>query len=679
MNVNTTTNKTSAAASAKSGVNMPAPEQVKPMLATLVDKPFDDPNWIYEVKWDGYRALAFVNNHEAELRSRNNKIFNEKFYPIHKALAKLDINAIFDGEIIVLDNKGTSDFGALQTWRSEADGELVYYVFDILWLNGEDLMPLPLSKRREILEQIKLDTDIIRLSRLFSAGGTDFFKAADKMGLEGIIAKKANSIYLPDVRSKDWLKIKTEKRQEVIIGGYTRNENSSRKISALLVGMFEGDVFKSVGTVGTGFSGAIQNEIIQTLEPYQIAESPFETMPEFNKPSRFRPNPPKAEVTWVKPEIVIEIGYREAGTSGLRQPSFKGLRPDKNAREVTWETAGDTNQLVKEQEVLAPHKLFNAPKSKSRKTFLNPKDESQVRNIGGHDIKFNNLSKIYWPEINLTKRDMLNYYYQVAPYILPYLINRPHSLNRFPNGIYGKSFYQKDVTGRVPDWVETFLYHSDADERDKHFFVCTDEASLLLMASMGCIELNPWSSRTELPDNPDFCIIDLDPDKNTFEQVIEAARVVKEVLDAMGVPSYPKTSGSTGIHIYIPLEAKYTYEQSKEFGRLIAKIVHDRIPGYTSIERKTADRGGKMYIDFLQNRPQATIAGPYSLRPKPGATVSMPLHWDEVKPGLKMNNFTMLNAINRIKAEGDLFEGVLGKGIDMEEAQTKAKSLLKGG
>jgi bifunctional non-homologous end joining protein LigD len=321
-------------------------------------------------------------------------------------------------------------------------------------------------------------------------------------------------------------------------------------------------------------------------------------------------------------------------------------------------------------------KILKAPEKLGRKTLLNPNDETQVRNIGGHDLKFTNLSKIFWPEEKTTKRDMLNYYYQVVPYMLPYMKDRPQTLNRFPNGIYGKSFYQKDVTDKVPSWIGTYEYYSDADERKKHFLVCTDEASLLYIASLGCIEMNPWSSRKQTPDNPDWCIIDLDPDKkNTFDQVVEAAIVTREVLEGMDVSAYCKTSGSTGLHIYIPLGAKYTYEDSKEFARAVVTKVHSLIPGFTSIERKVSDRNGKMYLDFLQNRPQATVAAAYSLRPKPGASVSMPLHWDEVKKGLKIGDFNIRNAIPRLQEQGDLFKGVLGKGIDLPKALKKLGNL----
>lgn len=653
------------------------PTGLKPMLATLVDKPFNDPDWVYEVKWDGYRALGFINQGEVELQSRNSKSFNEKFYPIHKALAKWTINAVLDGEIMVLNDKGVSDFGALQGWRSEADGELIYYIFDLLWYEGKNLMELPFTERREILQQVlPTETDSIRLSQIFNASGADFFSAADKMGLEGIIAKKAGSVYLPDVRSKEWLKIKTKKRQEVVIGGYTHNEGSKKKFSALLAGVYNDDKFHYIGPVGTGFSDKLQTEIVEKLKPLETPICPFPVVPDFNKPSRFRPNPPKATVTWVKPQMVGEVTFAEITKDGvMRHASFQGLRDDKAAKDVVLEKAASTNTTVEEEDTLTKNKVIKAPPAKTLKTLLNPKDASQVRSVNGHELKFNNLSKLYWPEDNVSKRDMLNYYYQVARFIVPYLKDRPQSLNRFPNGINGTHFYQKNMKDKGPEWIETFPY-TTSDGEHKEFMVGCDEASLLYMASLGAIEMNPWFSRTQHPDHPDYCVIDLDPDKHTFDQVIEAALVTKKVLDAIDVPSYSKTSGSTGMHIYIPMEAKYTYDQSQLFGRMVANIIQKQIPDYTSVERMIANRNGKMYVDFLQNRPGATLACPYSLRPKPGATVSMPLHWDEVKPGLTMRHFTIHNSVERVRAEGDLFAGVLGKGIDLEKTVKKAKSVF---
>jgi bifunctional non-homologous end joining protein LigD len=652
----------------------PFPENVAPMLATLADKPVDKPGWLYEIKWDGFRAISYLRQNDVDIRSRNNKKFNEKFYPVRQALEEWNISAVVDGEIIVMNEKGYPDFNALQTWRSEADGELVYYLFDILWYNGVDLTNIPLSERRDALKKIIPASGSVRLSENFDVSGSELVALVAKMGLEGILAKKETSFYLPGQRTKDWLKIKAIKQQEVIIGGYTRNENSSRLFSALLLGLYGNGAFEFIGPVGTGFTTGMQKDILKKLKPLETQKCPFAQAPDYNKPSRFRPNPPKAEVTWVRPELVAEVNYRTVASDGtFRHPSFKGLREDKDAKDVIREEPVSAEQAAYENSGKDKPLIATPPKVNGRKSLLNPADETQVRKIDGYDLKFTNLSKVFWPDLNVTKRDMINYYYQVIPYMLPYMKDRPQTLNRFPNGIQGKSFYQKDVSGKVPSWIQTHQYYSEADAREKHFLVITNEASILYVASLGCIEINPWSSRSQTPGHPDWCIIDLDPDKNTFDQVIEAARVTKEILDGMGVPSYCKTSGSTGLHIYIPLGALYTYEESKEFGRAIARRVQEEIPGYTSIERLTSNRKGKMYIDFLQNRPQATVAGPYSLRPKPGAPVSMPLHWDEVRKGLKITDFNIRNSIARLKETGDLFEGVLGKGIDIPKALARLR------
>jgi bifunctional non-homologous end joining protein LigD len=359
----------------------------------------------------------------------------------------------------------------------------------------------------------------------------------------------------------------------------------------------------------------------------------------------------------------------------MRHPSFEGLRDDKKPAEVLMEKEADTAEIVKNKAGLQKEKIIKPVAKGERKTLLNPSEKTQVRKVNGKELKFTNLSKIYWPKEKITKRELINYYYQAAPFILPYLKNRPQSLNRFPNGINGKSFYQKNVTGKVPGWIETFPYHSNVDG-DKNFLKISNEASLLYVVNLGCIEINPWSSTADKPDHPDWCIIDLDPDENTFEQVIVTAQVTKNVLEELGITSCCKTSGSTGLHIYFPLGAKYTYEESKEFARKIATIVQKELPEFTSIERIVNNRDRKMYIDFLQNRPQATLAAPYSVRPKPGATVSMPLHWEEVKKGLKMADFTIKNAIARMRNEGDIFKPVLGKAINMKTALKKIKDML---
>ena len=661
----------------KKGKPSPIPKNIEPMLATLVNDPVDEKGWLYEIKWDGYRAVAYMNKGAVDLRSRNNKSFNEKFYPVYEALKNWKINAVVDGEIVVVNAEGLPDFSDLQIWRSEADGQLAFYVFDILWLEGYNVMNLPIENRRQLLEAVlPSGNGIIKISEQFDTSGKDFFSLAERLGLEGIFAKRSKSIYTPGYRSKDWLKIKTEKRQEFVIGGYTKNENTSKLFSAILVGLYENGKFHFVTPVGTGFNTATQKDILEKLRPDETKTCPFVEEPEYNKPSRFRPNPPKAKVTWVKPKLVAEVSYRELTKDGaVRHPSFKGLREDKRAQEVTREVIKRTEEVIEKPAKMK--KALSKPPKNERKTLLNPKEEAQTREIEGHNLHFTNLSKVFWPKEKITKRDLINYYYQVAPYMLPYMKDRPQTLYRHPHGIVGQSFYQKNVKGKVPGWIKTFPYYSETDLEEKEFLVCTNEASLLYIASLGCIEMNPWSSRTKFPEKPDWCIIDLDPDKNTFDQVIEAAQVTKKILDAIDVPAHCKTSGSTGLHIYIPLGAKYTYHDSKEFARRIVKLVHNEIPSFTSIERKTADRDGKMYLDFLQNRPQATLASVYSVRPKPFAPVSMPLHWDEVKKGLQIKDHNLRNAIPRLKETGDIFQGVLAKGIDMKKAIKKMDSTFE--
>jgi len=362
-----------------------------------------------------------------------------------------------------------------------------------------------------------------------------------------------------------------------------------------------------------------------------------------------------------------------------------------NPRSKKWasnrKTGGDPKPAAKPSSKTATKSASKAasktsPKAAPKKTtkiakpMLDPNSETQTVKIAGHELTLNHLNKVFWPKEKYTKRDLLNYYSEMASHLLPYLKDRPQSLNRHPNGITGPGFYQKDVSGKVPDWIETFPYHTAEDPKEKEFLVCKDEASLLYMISLGCIEVNPWSSRVGAPDNPDWCIIDLDPDKKTpFDKVIEAAQVTRQVLEAAGVQSWCKTSGSTGLHVYFPLGAKYSYEHSKEFARLVVQLVNAQIPDFTTVERTVSTRKGRMYLDFLQNRPQATIAAPYSVRPKPGATVSAPLHWDEVRKGLSMQDFTIKTMPDRIKSEGDLFKPVLGKGIDMQKALSKLEAL----
>ncbi|WEA01771.1 DNA ligase D [Mucilaginibacter sp. SJ] len=670
------------------------PRNIKPMKATLVDTPFDDPGWVYEIKWDGYRAIASIAQGSATLISRNNLPFGQ-FGPINQLMESWSMNAVLDGEIVALDEQGNADFGALQNWRNTKSARLVYYVFDILWYEGHDLTKQPLHQRKDILNAVlPTDSELVKASPSFAVNGIEFFETAKKMKLEGIIAKRAESVYTSDARSRDWLKIKAKRRQEVVIAGFTKNEGTGKYFSALAIGVYDPKgVLRYIGKVGTGFNDAQQKEMMAQFKPLIAAESPFDVEPDVDEPSQFRPRRLGAKATWLKPELVCEIEFAEiTGDGKVRQASFKGMRSDKNPKEVIMETEADTTSVVEAQNLKAdiqeiqadgtvkanarPFKPAKAIKAKpTSNPLLSSKNDTEEKKVNGHLLKFTHLNKLYWPEDGITKRDMFNYYHQVAPFMLPYLKDRPMSLNRFPGGIHGESFYQKNVRDKAPEWAKT-MAHTNSEGIDKDYLLGDDEATLLWMASLGCIEINPWFSRAQSPDNPDYCVIDLDPDKQHFDQVIQAAQEVKKVLDAIDVPSYPKTSGSTGIHIYIPLGAKYTYDQSQLFANIIVKLVHQQIPKFTTLERMISNRKGKMYLDFLQNRPGATIAGVYSLRPKPGATVSMPVHWDEVRPGLTMKDFTIHNALDRLKETGDLFNGVLSEGIDLAKTVQKAQSVF---
>ena len=630
---------------AEKGKRAKIPKGITPMLATLTDTPFDDKDWLFEIKWDGYRSLAFIQKGIVELLSRKNISFNKKFAPVTEALKELNDDLVLDGEIIAVNDKGKGDFQLLQQWQKTGQGHLVYYVFDILWINGKNVTNLPLTERKELLQNILPESDIIRYSDHITATGKEFYEEAVHQGLEGIMAKKADSTYSPDVRTKQWLKVKTHRRQEAVICGFTEPRNSRKYFGALVLGLYKNGELIYAGHTGTGFTEKLQADVYKKLKPLVTKESPFAKKPKTNMPC-----------TWVKPKLVCEIKFGEWTQENImRIPVFLGLREDKNPQDVTKEKPVPLKKTgVKKKAAQKTATKKSAPKKSSKKvavkksaaprkkatkklapaeSLLNENEKKQVLTIDKKELTFTNLDKFYWSKEKITKRDTINYYHQVAPYILPYLVDRPQSLNRNPNGANKPGFYQKNVTDKAPDWATTHPYTTESDGKKKQYLVCTDEASLLYMANLGCIEINPWLSTIHNPDKPDWCVIDLDPGKISFEKVIEAARVVKQVVDDLGIDSYCKTSGSTGLHIYIPLGAKYSYDQSRQLAELLVTQVHHEIPSFTSLERSPAKRKTKIYLDYLQNRTVQTIAAPYSLRPKPGATVSTPLHWEEVKIG----------------------------------------------
>ena len=610
---------------------------VKPMLAKLHDEAFDSPDWIYEIKWDGYRAVAEIKGREVKLYSRNGLSFEASYPVVFEELKKIKTQVILDGEIVALDKDGKPGFQLLQHYGEDNSIPLCYYVFDCLSVGGKSIESKPLLERKKILQELLPESDIIRYSDQVEGKGIDFFKLTKQQGLEGMMAKKADGVYRENFRSSDWLKVKNLHTEEAVIAGYTKGTGGRKYFGALVLGIYKRGKLVYIGHTGTGFDAKMLKELHTKMQPLVVSKSPFDT-----------DVPVNGEVTWVKPELVCNLKYSEVTEDGHRRhPVFMGLRIDKAAREVHEEVT--ENKETGEQ---TPAKT-NPRMAKSVKT--------------NDKVAFTHLDKVFWPEEGYTKGDVVDYYNAIYPHIIPYLKGRPESLLRMPDGIKGNAFFHKDAAGAAPDWVKSISLYSESAEKDIHYIICNDKNTLLYMANLGCIEINPWNSKVKSLEFPDYLVLDLDPsDDNTFEQVIETARVIKDLLDKAGAASFPKTSGATGIHIYVPLNAKYTYDQAKEFAHMIAVMAQRQLPDYTSLERNLAKRGKhNIYIDFLQNRKGQTLASAYSLRPKKGATVSTPLEWKEVKPGLHPSDFTFQNIIKRVETKGDLFTGVLQKGINM--------------
>jgi bifunctional non-homologous end joining protein LigD len=662
------------------------------MFTTLVDEPFDDEDWVFEIKWDGYRALGSMVDGKVDLRSRNDISFADRYKPVINALAQLDIDTVIDGEIVSLNEEGLPNFQNLQAWQKFQQGRLVFYVFDLLWIEGYDITQLPLLERKKILLRIlPADNDTIRYSDHVEKNGKHFFDIAKQQGLEGIIAKNKNSVYEIDSRSRNWLKIKTTGRQEAVIAGFTAPRSGRQYFGALILGVYQGGKLIYAGHTGSGFDQKTLKDIWKKLKPLVTDKCPFGAEPKTNMPS-----------TWVKPKLVCEIKFQE-WTQGniMRQPIFMGLRTDKNPTEVKKEKEMETKKIKKTNnrkpaEVESLPRPRQTPTSKKKSSPLSKKNQQpsaekknktgdwlpgnendlQVK-LNSQELKLSNLDKVYWKKEFYTKRDLLNYYHAIAPFMLPYMKDRPQSLNRHPNGIEGMSFFQKNVEGKVPGWIKTFPDYSESNKETIQYFVCTNEASLIYLANLGCIEMNPWHSTVIKPDNPDYCLIDLDPHEVNFEKVTETAQVVKKVLDELKIPAWCKTSGSSGMHICIPLGARYNYNQSKHLAELIANLVHHEVPAFTSVERSPSKRRRKVYLDFLQNAKSQTVACVYSVRPKPGATVSTPVYWEEVKKGLSPATFTIKNIFERLKTEGDIFKPVYEKGIDLKKTLMMIESVLQ--
>ena len=600
--------------------------EYRPMLATPA-KEIPGDGWLFEIKWDGYRIVARVAGGEAELRSRKWEVYSARFPGIAAALpnALRSPDCVVDGEVCALDDQGRPSFSAMQQGKRETP--IVYYVFDLLELDGEPLVELPFTERRARLEQL-LDrrNRTVRLSETFDDGEA-LAEVVREQGLEGMMAKRADSRYRPGERTREWLKLKPGKqRQEFVIAGYTRGQGRrAGSFGSLVLGVREGGGLVYAGNVGTGFTEAEIERLLGELRPLERPEPPFAEVPKM-------PRVRKGDVIWVEPRLVAEVEFVEwTHDARLRAPSYLGLREDKSPEEVRREEPEPVSGEVRK---------------------------------GSRTLKLSNLDKVFFPQDGLTKGDLLAFYRNVAPVLVPHLRDRPFTLKRYPNGIEADFFFQKDAPKGMPEWIETAPVVATTRDRPRRTRtirapLVNDELALLWMVNMGCIDLNAWYSRVDRPDRPDFVLFDLDPSPDVgFREVVQVALLVREALAALGLDCFAKTSGSDGIHVLLPIERRHTYEETREFCEIVARALVRTHRGLVTTEWTKSKRRGVL-IDCNQNGEGKTIASVYSVRPRPGAPVSTPLRWEEVNEELDPRAFTMRAVLDRVERYGDLFEPVL--------------------
>jgi bifunctional non-homologous end joining protein LigD len=629
------------------------PAAIEPMMAQISDRVPKAGDWLFEVKWDGVRAIAFIENETVRLQSRTGNRCERQYPELlampHQIAAD---TAILDGEIAILDSKGVSQFHLIQPRIMNADPNsvahmsrnipVVYFVFDLLYLNGYDLRGVRLDERRRLLEEIVTSDPYIRVSAAFPGAGEEMLDAARDNGLEGLLAKRASSCYEPK-RSSEWLKIKIVNQQEFVIGGFTEPQGDRSYFGALVLGVYEDGKLNWVGNVGAGFDQKTLAFLYSRLEPLVITKCPFAERP---KPDR--------GMTWVRPELLAQVKFTQwTQDKRLRAPVYLGLREDVKPEQATREDAVE------------------------RREFLADVKEATCE-VDGRSLKFTNLKKVYYPDDGYTKRDVINYYDAVSNLILPHLRDRPLSLKRYPNGIKEGFFFQKHAAETFAPWLRTELIDSDHNEAPINYVFAQDRAGLLYLANLGCIDQNPWMSRSGNLDNPDFVLIDLDPQECPFDMIVQSALLVKGVLDEIGMAGYPKTTGGDGMHVYIPVEPEYTYEQTRTFAEVIARIVTRLKPELFTTPRSVAKRErNRVYFDWAQNAKSKTIAAPYVLRAYNGAPVATPLEWNEVRAGLHPAQFNISNVRARFREKGDLFEGVLNRPQRIEKALEKLEKLFR--
>ena len=601
-----------------------------PMLASATEALPHGPEWAFEPKWDGFRAIVTVSGDGVVFTSRNANDLTERFGELARAvqLGVRSADAVLDGEICALDERGRSRFSLLQ----EGSGRLVLVVFDLLELDSEPLVELPLAERRRRLIDV---CDATRGSVVVSPqfdDGEALLVAAREQELEGVVAKRLESRYQTGRRSTDWRKLKVRGRQEAVVAGYTRGQG--RRVGgfgALVLGVQDTGGLRWIGNVGTGFNDAEIERLLGVMKPLERSGSPFAETPRM-------PRVRRSDVVWLEPILVAEVEFAEWTHEGrLRAPVYAGLREGKTAAEVRRERTPMPAVLRK----------------------------------GKRELRLSNLDKPFWPEEGITKGDLVAYYRDVSEVLVPHLRHRPFTMKRYPDGWQGKHFFQKQSPSHMPSWIKRTPQPASTREGEKkiiEYALVDDELALLWMANMGCIDLHAWSSRVDSPDKPDWVMFDLDPSEGaTFDDVVAVARLVKDTLDLLELDSFAKTSGSRGIHVLVPIARRHTHAQAREFAAIIAGALERAHPGLVTTAWAKAKRRGVL-VDANQNGPGKTNASVYSVRPRAGAPVSTPLHWDEVALGLDPAAFTMEAVLDRIARDGDLFAGVLSGGQSLTKA-----------
>ena len=625
------------------------PKSVDLMLAETREEPFSKTGWVYEIKLDGYRMVASVIEGEGRLRTRNGHDATPAFPEVERALRSLPYSRlVLDGELVVHDPQGLPSFQRLQRRARlsrahdvrQASVELpaTLYLFDVIGFEDFDVRSLPLTKRKALLREVLPPVGPLKFADHLEEHGTAFYEQVSQMGLEGIMAKRADSSY-QGRRSADWIKVRADRRGEFVIVGFTEPKGSRGGFGALHLAAYEGEDLVYVGRVGTGFAAAELESVRETLDTVVRDDAPCVKAP---KGQAHR---------WVDPVVVCEVRYKEwTDEVLLRHPAFLQFCDDKNPREC-----------------LHPGTLDTEDKE----------DFAVEASYVGPELQFTNQDKLFWPEDGYTKGELIDYYRVIAPWMLPYLRDRPVVMTRFPDGIDGKSFFQKDAPGFAPDWIRREVMWSEDTERDLNYFVADTEESLLYIINLASIPLHIWASRVTTLEQPDWCVIDLDPGEAPFGHVVQIARAVHRVCDEIELPNFVKTTGKTGLHVLVPLGRQLTFDQTKSMGELLSRVVTAELPEIATIARLPAHREGKVYVDYLQNGRGKLIVSPFCVRPFKGAPVSMPLHWDEVNDTLNVRDHTIKNAPDRMTKLGeDPMRPVVEVKPDLEAALGRLQGLM---